>query len=55
MTSAVASRRKEAERHATTSSTEMSVGRWRQDLGPALARECEQWLGFGLEAFGYTL
>ena len=55
MTSAVASRRKEAERHATTPSTEMSVGRWRQDLGPALARECEQWLGFGLEAFGYTL
>jgi len=39
--------------HATSDGPEASVGRWRQDLSPDLAKHCERALAPALAAFGY--
>jgi hypothetical protein len=41
--------------HVTAGSPAASVGRWRRDLDPALARAIEDLTGPVLEAFGYSL
>jgi hypothetical protein len=40
--------------HVTSTTAVDSIGRWRRDLSPALQRTCEESLGEGLEAFGYS-
>lgn len=40
--------------HRTTENQAASVGRWRTDLDPAIAAECERVFAGALEAFGYT-
>jgi hypothetical protein len=40
--------------HRTSAPAEASVGRWRRDLDPALARVCEEELQHVLTAFGYA-
>ena len=44
----------EMDRHRTTASPEASIGRWRQDLDPALAEQCERVLGDAIAALGYS-
>ena len=43
----------EMEQHRTTASPRASIGRWRQDLDPALAEQCERVLGDAIAALGY--
>jgi LPS sulfotransferase NodH len=40
--------------HSTSPTPERSIGRWREELTPALRRACEEALGEGLETFGYA-
>jgi len=42
------------EQHRTTASPQASIGRWRQDLEPALAEQCERVLGDAIAALGYA-
>jgi cobalamin biosynthesis Mg chelatase CobN len=41
--------------HGTTASAAQSVGRWHEDLPPALARTCEEAFGEALRVFGYDV
>jgi hypothetical protein len=41
------------EAHRTTPDANSSIGRWKQDLDPALQRLCESAFGPALETFGY--
>jgi sulfotransferase family protein len=40
--------------HSTSPTPARSIGRWRQELTPALQRACEEALGEGLQTFGYA-
>jgi hypothetical protein len=42
------------DQHRTVSDPARTIGRWRRDLPPALARECNEILEPVLEAFGYS-
>ena len=43
----------ELREHPTSDSAQSSIGRWRTDLDPELARACERAFGPALELFGY--
>jgi hypothetical protein len=45
---------REMEAHRTSASAERSIGRWREDLSPALQEACLEAFGEALDAFGYT-
>jgi hypothetical protein len=55
MVESLTKREPETEGHRTTPDPRASIGRWRQDLAPAVRRACEQALARELETFGYTL
>ncbi len=42
------------DRHRTTATAAASIGRWREDLEPALAERCEAVLGDAIAALGYA-
>ncbi len=44
-----------AQLHRTSESAVASIGRWRRDLSPELQETCNEFLGFGLTAFGYEI
>jgi hypothetical protein len=55
MVKSLTAREAETEGHRTTPDPRASIGRWRQDLTPAVRRACEQALAHELETFGYSL
>lgn len=55
MLGSLAARTGETEAHRTSAAPEASIGRWRQDLSPALQEVCAQAFHPALEALGYSV
>jgi hypothetical protein len=53
MVASITERSEQSEGYRTSASAEDSIGRWRRDLSPAIARAAEQAFAPALAEFGY--